>query len=102
MKKIFFLFNKTGDEANILDGIRSALGQSVANNYAFAAVLNHELAPFDEYNSENIDWIRDMEGEVYSNVQANVDKNGLTAITLEELGKKLLEMDVICPYGVAD
>jgi len=100
MKKVFFLFNKTNDEKDILDGIRSTLGLSVANNYAFAAVLNHELQPFDEYNTENIDWIRDMEGEVYSNVPSNIEKNGLTPITLEELGKKLLEVDVVVPYGV--
>ena len=100
MKKVFFLFNKTNDETDVLDGIRSTLGQSVANNYAFAAVVNHKLQPFDEYNTENIDWIRDMEGEVYSTVQSNVDNNGLTTITLEELGKKLLEMDVVCPYVV--
>ena len=63
-------------------------------------MLDHELGKFDDYNAENLEWIRDMEGDVYTNVQANVDKNGLTAITLEELGKKLLEMDVIVPYGV--
>jgi hypothetical protein len=43
-----------------------------------------------------------MEGDVYSTVQANVDTNGLTPITLEELGQKLKEMDVIVPYDFED
>ncbi len=102
MKKIFFMFRDTSEEANIFDGIRSTLGQSVANNYAFAAILDKELGPLDEYNAENVDWVRDMEGDVYSTVQANVDKNGLTPITLEELGQKLKEMDVVVPYDFED
>jgi hypothetical protein len=40
-----------------------------------------------------------MEGEAYTTEQANVDTNGLTAITLEEIGQKLREIDVIIPYG---
>ena len=102
MKKVFFMFRDTNDEKNIFDGIRSTLRQSVANNYAFAAVLDKELEPLNEYNAENVDWVRDMEGDVYSTVQANVDTNGLTPITLEELGQKLKEMDVIVPYDFED
>jgi hypothetical protein len=100
MAKVCFLMVKGEEEKDTLDAMRSTLGLSVANHYSFAAVLDQELEKFDDYNAENLEWIRDMEGDVYTNVQANVDKNGLTAITLEELGKKLLEMDVIVPYGV--
>ena len=100
MAKVCFLMVKGEDEKDTLDAMRSTLGLSVANHYSFAAVLDHELGKFDDYNAENLEWIRDMEGDVFTNVQANVDKNGLTAITLEELGKKLLEMDVVVPYGV--
>jgi hypothetical protein len=100
MASVCFLMVKGEEEKDTLDAMRSTLGLSVANHYAFAAVLDHELGKFDDYNAENLEWIRDMEGDVYSNVQANVDTNGLTSITLEELGKKLLEMDVIVPYGV--
>ena len=84
----------------VLDGLRSTLGLSVENHYSYAVVMKTELEKFDEYNQENIEWIRDMEGEVFSTVPANVDKNGLVAITLEELGQKLRDMDIIVPYGV--
>ena len=98
-KKVMFLMDKSDEEKNTLDALRSTLGLSVANHYAYAVVMNHELAPFDDYNAENMEWIRDMEGEAYSTEQANVDTNGFTAISLEEVGQKLREMDVIVPYG---
>jgi hypothetical protein len=98
-KKVIFLLDKSDDEKDTLDAMRSTLGLSVANHYSFAVIMNHTLGKFDDYNAENLEWIRDMEGEVYSTEQANVDTNELTAITLEEVGQKLREMDVIVPYG---
>ncbi|MFU8819217.1 MAG: hypothetical protein ACNA74_05770 [Desulfurivibrio sp.] len=93
--KVCFLY-KNPDY--IVDGMRSALGLAVENNYAFGAVLG-KMEKLDEHNLENLDWIRDMEGEVYSTVPENCETNGLAPITLEELGQKLREMDVIVPYG---
>ena len=98
-KKVMFLLDKSDDEKNTLDALRSTLGLSVANHYAYASVLNHTLGKFDDYNAENLEWIRDMEGEVYTTEQANADTNTLTAVTLEEIGQKLRDMDVIVPYG---
>jgi len=91
--------DSSDEEKNTLDALRSTLGLSVANHYSYAVVMNHTLGKFDDYNAENVEWIRDMEGEVYSTEQANVDTNGFTPITLEEVGQKLREMDVIVPYG---
>lgn len=96
-KKVCFLIR---DNDFVLDGLRSALGLSVENNYSYAVVMKSEVDKFDEYNQENLEWIRDMEGEVFSTVPANVEKNELVAITLEEVGQKLREMDVIVPYGI--
>jgi len=98
-KKVIFLMDSSDEEKNTLDALRSTLGLSVANHYSYAVVMNHTLGKFDDYNAENVEWIRDMEGEVYSTEQANVDTNGFTPITLEEVGQKLREMDVIVPYG---
>jgi len=95
-KKVCFMY---ANKDFALDGMRSALGLSVENFYSYGVVLNGELEKFDDYNAENLDWIRDMEGDVFSVVPANCEKNGLTPITLEELGQKLREMDIIIPYG---
>ena len=96
-KKVCLLIR---DKDYVLDGLRSTLGLSVENHYSYAVVIKTTLDKFDEYNQENLDWIRDMEGEVFSTVPANVDNNNLVGLTLEELGQKLREMDIIIPYGV--
>ena len=96
-KKVCILLR---DKDYVLDGLRSTLGLSVENHYSYAVVIKTTLDKFDEYNQENLDWIRDMEGEVFSTVPANVDNNNLVGLTLEELGQKLREMDIIIPYGV--
>ena len=83
-----------------LDCQRSALGLAVENMYAYCAIVDVEIPEMDEYNKENLEWIRDMEGEVYSNVDQNVSVNNMAKITIEELGQKLKEMDVVVPYGI--
>ena len=96
-KKVgFLLVNKE----YTLDGIRSTLGLAVENMYSYAYVMNNELGDLSDYHKENIEWVRDMEGEVYTTEDANVEKHGLTKITLEEIGKQLRELDIIVPYGI--
>ena len=84
----------------VLDGMRSGLGLAVENMYSYAHLLNTEIDKLDENNLDRLEMLRDMEGEVYSNVQANVDNNGFEAMSVEELGEKLREIDVIVPYGI--
>lgn len=83
-----------------VDGIRSALGLAVENMYAFGVVMDTEIPKLDELNQESIEMLRDMEGDVYSTVPANVEKNGFEALTIEEVGEKLREMTHIIPYGI--
>lgn len=96
-KKVCLMY-RHGDYA--LDGIRSALGLAVENMYAFGVVMDVELPQFDENTLETIEMLRDMEGDILSTESANVEKNELTGITLEELGEKLREMTHIIPYGI--
>lgn len=83
-----------------VDGIRSALGLAVENMYAYGVVMDTELDTFDDNTQESIEMLRDMEGEIFSTIPANVEKNGLEPITLAELGEKLREMTHIIPYGM--
>lgn len=96
-KKAFFII-RNKDYA--LDGMRSGLGLAVENMYSFAHLLDVEIDKLDDNNLDRLEMLRDMEGEVYSNVQANVENNGFEPMSVEELGEKLREMDVIVPYGI--
>ncbi|MCB2217152.1 hypothetical protein [Desulfofustis glycolicus] len=96
-KKALFMY-RNKDYA--VDGIRSALGLAVENMYSYGVVMDCEIEKLDEHNMESIEMLRDMEGEVYTTVPANQEKNGFELLTLEEVGEKLREMDIIIPYGL--
>ena len=96
-KKVCLMYRH---EDYAVDGIRSALGLAVENMYAYGVVMDKEIDKLDELNQESIEMLRDMEGDVFSTVPANVEKNGFEAITIEELGEKLREMTHIVPYGI--
>ena len=96
-KKVCFMY-KNKDYA--IDGMRSALGLAVENMYSYGVVLDTEIDKMDDNQQESIEMLRDMEGEIYSNVPAVCEANSLEPITVEELGEKLREMTVIIPYGV--
>ena len=83
-----------------LDGMRSALGLAVENMYAYGVVMDTEIDKLDDNNTESIEMLRDMEGEIYSTVPANCEKSGLEPLTIEELGEKLREMTHVIPYGL--
>ncbi len=96
-KKVCFLFV---NKEYTLDGIRSSLGLAVENMYSYGVVMYNEFPDISDYHKENIEWVRDMESDVYTTVDANVENIGLTKITLEEIGEKLRDMDVIVPFGI--
>ncbi len=96
-KKVCFMYRHK-DYA--VDGMRSALGLAVENMYSYGVVMDSEMEQLDEHNLESLEMLRDMEGDIYSTVPANVEKNGLESIDLEELGEKLRDMDIIVPYGL--
>ena len=96
-KKVCFMY-RNKDYA--VDGMRSALGLAVENMDSYGVVMEAEIDTLDEHNLESLEMLRDMEGEIYSTIPANVEKNGLEPIDLEELGEKLRDMDIIVPYGL--
>jgi len=96
-KKVCFMYRHK-DYA--VDGIRSALGLAVENMYSYGVVMDTQIEVLDDNTQESIEMLRDMEGEIYSTVPANVENLGLEAISLEELGEKLREMTHVIPYGL--
>lgn len=79
------------------EGLRTSLGLLLEAASVQMFVLNHEIGTMDEAYQENMEFIDEMEGERYSNNQANVEKYGFQPITIEEMVVKLKEADLIIP-----
>ncbi len=82
------------------DGLRSALGLAVENHYAYAVFFDGEFPRFSDYVKDNIDFLREMEGDTISVGADSPDDAELTPLTIEELGEKMREADFIIPYGL--
>ncbi len=81
-KKVCLMYRH---EDYAIDGIRSALGLAVENMYAYGVVMDAEIPKLDELTQESIEMLRDMEGDVFSTVPANVEKNGFEPLTSKNL-----------------
>jgi len=79
------------------EGLRSSLGLALEKNHVTMVVLDHEVEITEEYE-ENLELFMEMDGENCSNLPINVEKYGFKPVTIEELGKKLKEMNWIITF----
>ena len=76
------------------EALRVAAGLTLADDTIEVFVLDRKLDKTSPEIAQPLDLASDLELKMYS----NNPENGFTAITLEEMAKKLLEYDHVVPY----
>jgi len=76
------------------EALRVAGGLTLADDTIEVFVLDRKLDKGNSEIAQPLELVSDLDLKVYSN---NAE-NGFTTITLEEMGKKLLEYDIVVPY----
>ncbi len=87
---------------NQWEGLRSSLGLGVQMIDTHMFVVGEVQMPEDrlEGYKENLGFLKDdLEAEIYTDNEANVEKWGFFEyMSLDNMGKKLLEYDLIIPF----
>jgi hypothetical protein len=85
------------DKERQYEGLRSSLGLLLEDHIVSMFVLDHEIDMTDEYR-DNMEFIDEMGGGRYSNIRENCEKYGFNYLSIEEIGERLREADLIIPF----
>jgi hypothetical protein len=85
------------DKDKLYEGLRTSLGLSLVDHQVSMYVLGHEI-PTDEAYRENMGFLLEMGGLLYTNVQASAQQHGFRYLSSAQLPQKLLEYEIIIPF----
>lgn len=86
------------DQDQQYEGLRTSLGLLLHAASVTMVVLDHEIAEMNESYEDNMGFLDEMEGERFSNNQANIDKYGFQPINHEQLVALINESDHVIPF----
>jgi hypothetical protein len=95
MKKVAIVIKDTSRQ---YEGLRLSLGTLQDGLEIQMIVLNHEIVDMDEAFRDNMDFLREMGGQIVSNRMANAEKYGFQHATLREIARRLKTADLIIPF----
>ncbi len=94
------------DKEAQFEALRVALGAVLEDHKVDLYILNHKIdfdyiksicEECDEEFKDNLEFLMDMGGNLYSNVKEN-EEYGFKTLSLEEIMEKLKEYSVVIPY----
>lgn len=88
MKKVAVIVTDRQQEA-----LRMAVGLTLADSKVSVFVMDKKVEP-GEINDLNMETLRDMDAEIYS----NVPDSGLQVVSTEEIARMLADYDAVIPY----
>ena len=88
MKKVAVIVTDRQQEA-----LRMAVGLTLADSKVSVFVMDNKVEP-GESNDLNLETLRDMDAEIYS----NVPDSGLQVISTDEIAGRLADYDAVIPY----
>jgi len=104
MKKAVVLIREVEQQ---YEGLRTSLGLLLESVEVKMLILGHEVAAlanreadeeaYEEY-FDNMEFIDEMDGERFSDHQANVEKHGFQPATPDQIAAILREADIVIPF----
>jgi len=94
VKKVAVLIR---DRDKLHEGLRTSLGLSLVDHKVSMYVLEHETPP-DEAYQENMGFLQEMGGLLYTDNPANAQEHGFRYVSAENLPQRLLEYEIIIPF----
>ncbi len=98
VKSVLFLVK--GQEEH-WEALRSTIGLGLENMDVEIFFLDQEIQMVDEREEEfldNLEFLDEVDGKAYTNVQSNTDRYGIEYLAFEGQLKKLPDYDLIVPF----